>query len=219
METAWHPVALSGDLETATSSGIRLLGRELVVWRDDKGDAHVWEDRCPHRGMRLSFGFVRGDHLACLYHGWQYDRTGQCRHIPAHPDLEVPSTITVPVFKTREWAGIIWASLDDSAAPDEALDDIKATPLRSIYLAAALPAAITALCAVGLGNGSEIRQLEGNLCLVKSDGHQLLAAFQPIGADRTGMHVVLLDEATPETLHRFALLLEAFRDGFSAEDA
>lgn len=217
MDTAWHPVALSSDLETATSSGIRLDGRELVVWRDDKGEAHVWEDRCPHRGMRLSFGFVRGDHLACLYHGWQYDRTGQCRYIPAHPDLEVPSTITVPVFKTREWAGIIWASLDDSAAPGETIEDIPATPLRSAYLAAGLPEAVRAFVERGFGNGSEVRKLEGNLCLVKADGHQLLAAFQPIGPERTGMHVVLLETVTSDMLRHFAFSVEAFRDSLAVE--
>ena len=68
------------------------------MWRDSDGVAHVWEDRCPHRGMRLSLGFVRGDQIACLYHGWRYDAAGQCRYIPAHPQLTPPETIRVPVL-------------------------------------------------------------------------------------------------------------------------
>lgn len=214
MDATWHPVALSDDIETATSAGFKLNGRELVVWRDDKGEAHVWEDRCPHRGMRLSFGFVRGDHLACLYHGWQYDRTGRCRYVPAHPDLEVPATITVPVFKTREWAGIIWTSLDDAAVQDETIEDIAATAVRSVYLNASLSSAMSALVEGGLGGTRDVKPLGTNLCLVKSETNQILAAFQPVGEDRTGMHVVLLDAATPEALGTLASAIEAFRDGF-----
>ena len=214
MGATWHPVALSDDIESATSAGFRLNGRELVVWRDDKGEAHIWEDRCPHRGMRLSFGFVRGDHLACLYHGWQYDRSGRCRYIPAHPDLEVPSTITVPVFKTREWAGIIWACLDGDAMLGETIEEIDATPVRSVYVDGSLDVAIARLAEHGLAIGGEMKTLEKNLCLVRSEHGQLLAAFQPIAEDRTGIHVVLLGKTTPVVLHDLAAAIEAFRDSF-----
>ncbi|MBX9456047.1 MAG: Rieske (2Fe-2S) protein [Rhizobium sp.] len=217
MDAAWHPVALSGDIEPATSAGFKLFGQELVVWRDDKGTAHVWEDRCPHRGMRLSFGFVRGNHLACLYHGWQYDRSGQCRHIPAHPDLEVPPTITVPVYKAREWAGIIWTSLDHDAAPGEEIAGIPAVAVRSVYLDKPVATAIAALVANGLDDGDAVRQLGQNLCLVKSATSQLLAAFQPVSETRTGMHVVALDVAPDKPLKDLARIVEAFRDSLSGE--
>jgi phenylpropionate dioxygenase-like ring-hydroxylating dioxygenase large terminal subunit len=87
LAAGWYAVAVADDIEPGTSAGTRLFDQELVVWRDRDGASHVWEDRCPHRGMRLSFGFVRGNHIACLYHGWAYDTAGQCRAIPAHPDL------------------------------------------------------------------------------------------------------------------------------------
>ncbi|RVC56037.1 Rieske (2Fe-2S) protein, partial [Mesorhizobium sp. M00.F.Ca.ET.038.03.1.1] len=86
----WHPVALSASIEPGSSAGTHIDGKEFVVWRDNRGAPHVWEDRCPHRGMKLSFGFVRGDHIACLYHGWQYDTAGQCRYIPARPAQDEP---------------------------------------------------------------------------------------------------------------------------------
>src|ERR1700761_4881320 len=89
----WHPVGMSNAIEAGNSAGTHLFGQELVVWRDSSGVAHVNEDRCPHRGMKLNFGFVRGDRIACLYHGWQFDRDGVCRYIPAHPALDVPVTI------------------------------------------------------------------------------------------------------------------------------
>ena len=214
MDATWHPVALSGDIETATSAGFRLGGQELVVWRDDNGQAHVWEDRCPHRGMRLSFGFVRGDHLACLYHGWQYDRTGRCRYVPAHPDLDVPATITVQVFRTREWAGIVWVSLGVDAVQDEAIDDIAATAIRSVYLDGSLASTASAMVERGLGAATDVKQLGQNLCLVKSGAHQMLAALQPVSATRTGIHVVLLETAEAETLKELAEAVKEFRDSF-----
>ena len=66
----WYPVAPSWQVRNAPVGIIR-LGESIVLWRDGAGKVHALEDRCPHRGMRLSFGFVRGDALNCLYHGWQ----------------------------------------------------------------------------------------------------------------------------------------------------
>lgn len=128
----WYPVSLADGIEPATSTGIRVEGREFVVWRDSKGAVHVWEDRCPHRGMKLSFGFVRGDHIACLYHGWQYDAGGQCRYIPAHPDLKVPETIRVPAYAVAIAGGMIWARFDLSSAEPPRL--VEAVPVRSVYV-------------------------------------------------------------------------------------
>lgn len=70
--TNWVPIALGKDVPAGTTRSAMLEDRALVIWRGADGEAHVWEDRCPHRGMRLSFGFVRENALNCLYHGWQY---------------------------------------------------------------------------------------------------------------------------------------------------
>ena len=213
---AWHPLCLSASIEPSTSAGAKLFGHELVVWRDGAGNAHVWEDRCPHRGMRLSFGFVRGDHLACLYHGWQYDTAGQCRHIPAHPTLEVPATISVPSYKCREWAGIIWASLDQEATEDEAPSSLETTPVRSIHVELPLDMVMDGLTAFGLGDSAAVKQLEAGLCLIKVDGNQLIAAFQPLSDNRTALHLVICGAASPEKQRHYALQLEALRHHIEA---
>ncbi|MBC7479670.1 MAG: Rieske (2Fe-2S) protein, partial [Pseudorhodobacter sp.] len=54
----WHPLALSASIEPGTSAGAVVDGTEIAVWRDTAGRVYTWEDRCPHRGMKLSFGFV-----------------------------------------------------------------------------------------------------------------------------------------------------------------
>jgi len=111
-------------------------GRELVIWRGADHEAHVWEDRCPHRGMRLSFGFVRGNSLNCLYHGWQYGGRAQCQHIPAHPDLTVPRSIRANAYPAYEAGGMIWIRLDGSADDRPPELPAGAEPLASLAVAA-----------------------------------------------------------------------------------
>lgn len=124
-------VALSRDVPFGTSIGVRVEGIEYVVWRDASGKAHIWEDRCPHRGMKLSLGFVRGDRIACLYHGWEYGTDGRCQKIPAHPELPVPDSITVGTFGAVESGGLIWLAAEDSAVEDTPLQ-----PVRSMMVEA-----------------------------------------------------------------------------------
>lgn len=109
----WIPIALSGDVPGGVTRAVQLGGEELVAWRGHGGSLQVWEDRCPHRGMRLSFGFVRGDSLNCLYHGWEYGAGASCRRIPAHPDLAVPATIKAKAFRSIESGGMVLVQRDD----------------------------------------------------------------------------------------------------------
>lgn len=193
----WHPVALSTSIEPGSSAGTHIDGREYVVWRDNSGVAHVWEDRCPHRGMKLSFGFVRGDHIACLYHGWQYDTGGRCRYIPAHPDLEVPATIKVPVFTTVEALGMIWTTTmpeaDGPATPAYAGEVV---PVRSLYVdrnADSLLEAVRAdLPAPFAGHGEpSLDHARGNLWRISTGDDVLLLGLQRLGEDRAALHVVI----------------------------
>ena len=94
---SWTPVALSADIPPATVAPGLFGDHDLALWRSASGRIAAWFDRCPHRGMRLSHGFVRGEALSCIYHGWSYGASGGCRHIPAHPNLEPPEAIRVPV--------------------------------------------------------------------------------------------------------------------------
>ena len=131
----WIAIALSRDVPLENTRAVRVEGREIVVWRDAEGEAHVWEDRCPHRGMRLSFGFVRGTALNCLYHGWQYGASASCQKIPAHPDLSVPPSIKANAFPVREQGGMIWTSFDSAAGEPPALPQ-NAVPVASVAIGA-----------------------------------------------------------------------------------
>lgn len=113
------PVGLSRDLSAKRVMRATVGGQDLVVWRATNGEIAAWDNRCPHRGMALSHGFVRGNTLACLYHGWHYNGAGTCTYIPAHPDLDPPATIRTNRFSVVEQDGVIWVSTDGEAqAPD-----------------------------------------------------------------------------------------------------
>lgn len=184
----WIPVALSADIEAGTSAGTLVNGEERVVWRDDKGAIHVWEDRCPHRGMRMSFGFVRGDHIACLYHGWRYDTGGQCRHIPAHPDLDVPQTIKVPTFAATERAGIVWMAPEGADAAELSSIPETAEPVRSLFLDLSTNGALLAATAAP---PEGYRAVESGTGLVTFQGNDVtvLVAAQPRDLARTALHI------------------------------
>lgn len=114
----WTPAALCKDIPAGTAAPAQLGAQDLAIWRSASGRIAAWADRCPHRGMRLSHGFVRGEALSCIYHGWRYGAGGQCLRIPAHPDLTPPSAIKVPVFAVAESSGVIWvADGDPQTAP------------------------------------------------------------------------------------------------------
>jgi len=202
-EGEWHPISLSESVESGTSAGVQLLGRELVVWRDSAGAAHTWEDRCPHRGMRLSFGFVRNDRIACLYHGWQYDTGGQCRYIPAHPDLVVPETIKVPVYAVREQYGMIWTALEgDPALPFRSEDSDGTVPVRSLYLDCSSNSALDALRTASLDPfqqsmvaEAQFRALGGNLYALSNGAHTLVIGIQTISETRTALHIAISGSA------------------------
>lgn len=128
----WIPVALSADLPAATVIPAHTPSGILALWRSASGKLTALADRCPHRGMRLSYGFVRGEALSCIYHGWSYGQSGQCQRIPAHPELTPPAAIKAPSYSVEEQNGVIWIAFEQPETPPPAWERHK--PLRSITL-------------------------------------------------------------------------------------
>lgn len=128
----WIATALSADLPNSVSMPSQIDGVEIALWRSASGKVQAWIDRCPHRGMRLSHGFVRGETLACIYHGWRYDTGGACNHIPAHPSLTPPKTIVATSYTTVEASGVIWVAPAGTTTTPPILTDL--LPLRSLQV-------------------------------------------------------------------------------------
>jgi nitrite reductase/ring-hydroxylating ferredoxin subunit len=90
-----------------------LLGQELAVWQGLGGNVNVWENRCPHRGMRLTQGANLGGELRCAYHGYRFaDGSGLCRSVPALPKRQPPRSLCAKVYPMLERGGLIWTRLN-----------------------------------------------------------------------------------------------------------
>jgi len=182
----WVPIALANMIDPSTSAGVVAEGAEIVVWRDASGVAHAWEDRCPHRGMKMSFGFVRGDRITCLYHGWEYDQTGTCQYIPAHPSLDVPKSICVTRYGVTETGGMIWAQLplgsDKVAAPELPVTD----GVKSVYFDAALPTLVAELLHQG-----GVQQDGVSVVSLTRDGTEMTIGLQAISPTQCAMHITV----------------------------
>jgi len=113
LRSCWHPVGFAAEFADQPKR-VRLLGEDLVVWRDSGGTAHVLRDLCIHRGTALSLGRVVEDQLMCPYHGWRYAPDGRCTHIPQLEDpTRVPGKARVDAFTCTERHGLLWVAMDE----------------------------------------------------------------------------------------------------------
>lgn len=114
LRCCWHPVGYA-DTFSHEPTRVRLLGEDLVVWRDGEGTAHVLRDLCIHRGTALSLGRVVDGQIMCPYHGWRFAPDGRCTHIPQLADpTRVPGKARVAAFASREQCGLLWVAMDDA---------------------------------------------------------------------------------------------------------
>jgi len=110
----WYPVCLAEELTAEMPMRVQILGLRFVAFRDADGRAHVLADTCVHRGGSLSRGKLVDGRLACPYHGWQYDGSGRCRHIPAlGKNGKIPVRAKVDSYPIIERYGIVFAFLGD----------------------------------------------------------------------------------------------------------
>ncbi|WP_280863678.1 Rieske 2Fe-2S domain-containing protein [Streptomyces sp. SAI-144] len=82
----WHPIATSATLTSDVPHRTRVLGENLIVFRDGQGRPGVVFERCAHRGSSLFFGRVEQDGIRCCYHGWKFDVRGNCLEQALEPD-------------------------------------------------------------------------------------------------------------------------------------
>src|ERR1700684_592396 len=104
----WTPACLSSELESDGSPlQVRLLGEDLVAYRDSDGKVGLVDENCPHRGASLFYGRNEESGLRCVYHGWKFDTTGQCGDMPTER-RSFADQIKVTAYPTHESGGIVW---------------------------------------------------------------------------------------------------------------
>jgi 5,5'-dehydrodivanillate O-demethylase len=117
----WLPVAATVEMETEPVKAVRILGEDLVLFRDPRGRYGLVGNKCLHRRVDMVFGMVEDDGLRCPYHGWLYDRTGQCIEQPAE-DMEAPDStfrerVRLSAYPVQELGGLVFAYLGPNPAP------------------------------------------------------------------------------------------------------
>src|SRR5437879_4608388 len=110
----WMPFLLSTDLPrpNCPPMRVRLLGEDLVAFRDTAGNVGLVSKFCAHRCADLFFGRNEEGGLRCVYHGWKYDVDGQCLDMPNEPaESSFKSKVRLTAYPCQERAGIVWAYL------------------------------------------------------------------------------------------------------------
>ncbi len=115
----WLPAMLSSQLPDRAGPPVRLklLGEELVAFRDGEGRVGIVQSQCAHRLAPLFLGRVEQQGIRCPYHGWLYDSTGQCLEIPSEPSGSVCRNMKIKAYQTTEKADIVWVYMGEGAPP------------------------------------------------------------------------------------------------------
>src|SRR5580704_2198081 len=105
----WHPVAMSAQLKEHPVA-IRILGEDLVIFRDGGGAVGLLGRHCAHRRASLEFGRIETRGLRCCYHGWHFDVDGTILETPGEPEgSDISSKICQPAYPVMEVKGLIFA--------------------------------------------------------------------------------------------------------------
>ena len=111
----WHPIA-EADKVTARPQNVRILGEDLVLFRDKKGRPGLLYPRCMHRGTSLFYGKVEDEGIRCCYHGWLFGVDGQCLDQPCEPDHGRHRDVArQPWYPVEERYGLVFAYMGPPA--------------------------------------------------------------------------------------------------------
>lgn len=107
----YHPITFTEKIPFDKPIGLKVLQKNLVLWRSAK-NIHVMEDRCPHRNAKLSVGKILEDKIECGYHGWQFNGSGVCKHVPQAKDgQQIPRSCNAKTFPSFSKNGILYAQI------------------------------------------------------------------------------------------------------------
>jgi 5,5'-dehydrodivanillate O-demethylase oxygenase subunit len=118
MRRYWHPIHPAEALRRNPVAKVRILGEDLVLYRDRTNRLGLIDERCPHRRTSLSLGIPEQEGLRCCYHGWLFRADGQCLEQPLEPPgSRLREKIRIKAYPVQELGGLIWAYLGPDPAP------------------------------------------------------------------------------------------------------
>ncbi len=118
----WHPIGGVSELEKEPTKSVRLMGEDLVLYKDLDGNYGLMDKHCPHRRADMAMGFVENCGLRCSYHGWLFDHNGDCLEQPyedtANPEGRYRDKVKIKAYPVQAKAGLLWAYLGPLPAPE-----------------------------------------------------------------------------------------------------
>ena len=120
MRQYWIPAGLSEELpdRDGAPARIKLLGEQLIAFRDTAGTIGLIQENCPHRGASLFFGRNEEEGLRCVYHGWKFSASGVCVDMPNEPpESNFKHKVRVTAYPCVERGGIVWTYMGPRETP------------------------------------------------------------------------------------------------------
>lgn len=216
IDDAWYPVARGVDLAPRHVFHGELFGVELALWRSDGGEVNAWENRCPHRGVRLTLGANNGAQLRCQYHGWRYrSGGGQCVAIPAASQSPPPASLCARTFAVIEQGGYVWVNLrrtrgttraDTASLTQDWANEADAAsvtwpsagdPLRGKVMRAPVDTVAQALANAAPDGSAPVHRTHRAMVLAWPEVGQIVFRLQPANAGKTIVHAALQAPVSP----------------------
>jgi 5,5'-dehydrodivanillate O-demethylase len=121
MRRYWHPVAAVSQMNGIFTKKVRLLGEDLILYKDRSGNFGLIEPLCAHRRMNMIYGIPEEHGLRCAYHGWMFDETGACTEQP-YEETEDPTgnykdKIHMKAYPVQVKAGVVFTYMGPQPAP------------------------------------------------------------------------------------------------------
>jgi 5,5'-dehydrodivanillate O-demethylase oxygenase subunit len=117
----WHPVGTEAELVKEPVQRVRWFGEDLTLFRTERGEYGLIDDRCPHRCLSLEFGIPEECGLRCAYHGWLFDAKGNCLEQPfeelAHPESRFKDEIKIKAYPVEALGGLVWGYFGPEPRP------------------------------------------------------------------------------------------------------
>ena len=114
----WQPVAAVSEMHDRWTKRVRIMGEDLVLFRDRSGRLGLIEEQCPHRRASLAYGIPAEAGIRCPYHGWMFDGSGRCLEQPNEaPESTFKDKVSLAGYPVQEVAGMIFAYLGPLPAP------------------------------------------------------------------------------------------------------
>jgi 5,5'-dehydrodivanillate O-demethylase oxygenase subunit len=118
LRLSWQPIYIAEKLKAGQLVPLHVMGERFTLYRGESGAAHLVGFRCAHRRTQLSVGWVRGDAVQCLYHGWTYDGDGACIARPGERPPGPCANVSIPSYPVREHLGLIFVYLGEGEPPE-----------------------------------------------------------------------------------------------------